>query len=176
MGILLPPPRALPRHLRQADDTGADMDTQDPLPWFPSSGVVINNAEEGNCLYHSLAKLVSAAASIRSHRQVRAYTCEVLKKDASRKEQWEEQGRANAQGKLDILAWERFIAQQETNGVWGGALEATAYAKAQHVRLWIASTEDELHFLNKEGSQGFMILRFDHRREHYEAVTNAQRG
>ena len=141
-------------------------------PWFPACGVVVTNPGEGNCLWHSFAELVSTSSSQRSHRQLRAYTCAVLKKDPYFSEVWELQGRPNAHGKPGTQSWDQYVEEQGTNGVWSGALEAGAFAKAQDLRVWVISTENELHLINPDGGKGYVVLKFDHLKEHYEAVVD----
>ena len=150
-----------------AEGTGGD----NPRAWAPLAAT-LTNVGEGNCLYHALAQCDLGGAS-RTHRQIRRYATGCLQKHAEvLQPMWVAAGSHNCSGRPANITWDGFVDEVSSNSSWGGCLELLAICLDLKYRAWVYTSTGELHSLNAEGTAGFIALRYDVTKEHWEAYDN----
>ena len=158
-----------PGNHMKVDAEGAAGDN--PRAWAPLAAT-LTNVGEGNCLYHALAQCDLGGAS-RTHRQIRRYANVCLRKHAEvLQPMWVAAGSHNCSGRPASLSWDGFVEEASSNSSWGGCLELLAICLDMQYRAWVYTSDGELHSLNAEGTAGFIALRFDTTKEHWEAYYN----
>ena len=139
--------------------------------WAPLAAT-LTNVGEGNCLYRALAQCDLGGAS-RTHRQIRRYAHGCLQKHAEvLQPMWIAAGSHNCSGRPANISWDGFVEEASSNSSWGGCLELLAICLDLKYRAWVYTSTGELHSLNAEGTAGFIALRFDVTKEHWEAFDN----
>ena len=82
---------------------------------------------------------------------------------------WTEGGSYNAIGRAASLTRQGFLDEVSANTSWGGYIELLASCIGLGIRAWVFTSEGHLHHVHPEGSSGFIVLRFDSGRQHWEA-------
>ena len=174
------PPEAASRGAKRAvpgEEPGRSMtvDAEGPAGegnnWAPLAKV-LTNVGEGNCLYHALAQL-DIGGKPRTHRQLRRFAHMCLQSHAETlKPLWTDAGSHNTLGRPACLSWDDFLAEMSSNASWGGCLELMAICLSLGYRAWVFTSTGTLHCINGDGEAGFMALRYDVAREHWEAFDN----
>ena len=147
------------------------MEVETTVEWRPSTGRVVENVGEGNCLWHCLATFSSTPAVKRSHRQIRQYTVHCMRERSDElRPVWEAMGKFNDAGKPSQFEWEDYLSDQNTHGRWSGAFEVAAWAVATNHRMWISTDTGKLHLINPD-----VELALRYRTEgHYELWAGAR--
>ncbi|CAE7265239.1 unnamed protein product [Symbiodinium sp. CCMP2592] len=152
---------------RACSDTKSDMtvdsEGNSTAPWAPLAKVLPNEGE-GNCFYHAIA-MCNLGDKPRTHRQMKLLFA-----------------RCGKPLVLTILLDVRLASPglssltrlAPINANWGGCLELVSVAVDLSLRAWVHTSSGALHLLNPEGTQGFMLLRYDETREHWEAYEQTE--
>mmetsp|Transcript_21143 Transcript_21143/g.50264 ORF Transcript_21143/g.50264 Transcript_21143/m.50264 type:complete len:1839 (+) Transcript_21143:1915-7431(+) len=152
------------------------MEVETPVEWRPSTGRVVENVGEGNCLWHCLAAFSSTPAVKRSHRQIRQYTVHCMRERSDElRPIWEAMGKFNDAGKPSQFEWEDYLSDQNTHGQWSGAFEVAAWAVATNHRVWITTDTGKLHLINPDVDLENAWVALRYRTEgHYELWAGAR--
>ncbi|CAE7658292.1 unnamed protein product [Symbiodinium sp. CCMP2592] len=158
----VPPSVAKKRGRDEAAATDT-MEVETSVEWRPSTGRVVENVGEGNCLWHCLAAFSSTPVVKRSHRQVRQFTVHCMRERSDElRPIWEAMGKFNDTGKPSQFDWEDYLKDQGTHGQWSGAFEVAAWAVAMNHRVWITTDTGKLHLINPDAQneKAWVALRY----------------
>ena len=157
-------------------DNEGEAPTEPSAPWAPLAAIH-SNPGQGNCLYYALAQSSLGSTQSRTHRQMRRYAHQCLLKHAELlRPIWAAGGEYNTTGRPKAVSWTAFVAEVASVSSWGGCLELAAVCMDLNYRAWVCTSEGALHLINPDGKAGFVALRYDTSRQHWEAFDEVVEG